>query len=127
MRTSSPISEDTIQAFRGDLEQHPVYAAVRDVTALRRFMEHHVYSVWDFMSLIKYLQSIIAPPRVPWTPEGDGSLRRFINELVMEEESDNALRAPGESESFTSHFELYCGAMAEIGADRRGVQTFVDL
>lgn len=123
---SSPISEATIQSFRGDLENHPVYAAVHDIADLRRFMEHHVYSVWDFMSLIKYLQSVVAPARFPWTPEGDGNIRRFINELVLEEESDEAIRGAGEPEAFMSHFELYCGAMEEIGADNRPVLAFVD-
>jgi hypothetical protein len=107
------ISSDIILSFREQLENHPVYEAVATVEDLRCFMEHHVYSVWDFMSLIKYLQAKVAPTKYPWVPQGNGSVRRFINELVLEEESDETT-SPGEH---SSHFELYHRAMAEIGAD----------
>lgn len=102
-----------------ELNQHPVYAAIACIDDLQVFMEHHIYSVWDFMSLIKHLQSRIAPTDVPWAPRGDPMLRRFINELVLEEESDRAW--PGDEDSgFCSHFELYQSAMREIGADPSG-------
>ncbi len=105
------------------LNRHPVYG-LRDLGALRRFMEHHIYSVWDFMSLIKYLQQHIAPVRYPWSPVGDAAVRRFINELVLEEESD-AIPGPDGEETHLSHFELYCGAMAELGADPDKPRRFV--
>jgi len=108
------LNTDLIESLRVRLEAHPIYAAVTTVDDLSVFMQHHVYSVWDFMSLIKYLQNEIAPARWPWTPSGDASVQRFINELVLEEETDIAL--PGR-EGHTSHFLLYLEAMREIGAD----------
>jgi hypothetical protein len=66
------------------------------------------------MSLIKALQHEVAPARWPWVPGKDASVQRFINELVLEEESDVAL--PGEA-GHTSHFMLYLAAMREIGAN----------
>jgi hypothetical protein len=120
---SMPIDSDVIGSFRTRLEQHPVYAAVASIEDLRCFMQHHVYSVWDFMSLIKYLQARTAPTRVPWVPVGDGSVRRFINELVLEEESDQT-HVDGEH---ASHFELYLRAMQEIGADTGPIRRFVDV
>jgi len=119
---TTPITSDLIASFKGALENHPVYAAVRTEQDLRVFMQHHVYSVWDFMSLIKYLQSVIAPSRYPWSHRGDAGVRRFINELVLEEETDEGLE-PG---SFSSHFELYRQAMSEIGADVTLSSRFVD-
>ena len=119
---STSITSDLIASFKGALEHHPVYAAVRTEQDLRVFMQHHVYSVWDFMSLIKYLQSVIAPSRYPWSHQGDASVRRFINELVLEEETDEGLE-PG---TFTSHFQLYQQAMREIGADVSLSSQFVD-
>jgi hypothetical protein len=119
---STPITSDIILSFKGQLENHPVYEAVSTIDDLQCFMQHHVYSVWDFMSLIKYLQSAIAPTTFPWTPQGDGSVRRFINELVLEEESDQT-NVPGE---YSSHFELYHKAMSEIGADTSASTTFID-
>lgn len=118
---SKVITSEILRGFKSRLEDHPIYEAVSTIEDLRCFMEHHVYSVWDFMSLIKYLQSVIAPTSYPWTPTGDGSVRRFINELVLEEESDET-QIPGQ---FSSHFELYHRAMAEIGADTTVSEQFV--
>lgn len=117
------ISSDIIEEFRSALSEHPIYGAVRSIEDLRCFMSHHVYSVWDFMSLIKYLQSATAPTTLPWTPRGDGAVRRFINELVLEEESDETNR-PGE---YASHFELYQRAMTEIAADVGPVRRFAEV
>jgi len=123
---SKGISEEIISSFKQQLEQHPIYSAISTVDDLRCFMEHHVYSVWDFMSLIKYLQSKVAPDEYPWLPGGDTSVRRFINELVLEEESDQALPGSTNSDGFSSHFELYCEAMKEIGGDPHDVLAFLD-
>ncbi|MCP5368230.1 MAG: DUF3050 domain-containing protein [Hyphomicrobiales bacterium] len=118
---------DRIAAHRARLEAHPVYGAVRGVDDLRVFMEHHVYSVWDFMSLIKFLQAELAPARVPWTPVGDPLVRRFVNELVLEEESDERVAGVEGLPEFLSHFELYTHAMGEVGADPEPVRAFVAL
>jgi hypothetical protein len=115
------ITSEIIASFKSRLEEHPVYEAVASLEDLRCFMEHHVYSVWDFMSLIKYLQSAVAPTTYPWVPKGDGSIRRFINELVLEEESDES-QVSGE---FSSHYELYQKAMREIGANTSPSSDFV--
>lgn len=117
------IGSEVIASFKSKLETHPVYGAVSTVEQLRRFMEHHVYSVWDFMSLIKYLQTIVAPTAYPWVPQGDGNVRRFINELVLEEESDHT----NVEDQFASHFELYQSAMAEVGADTAPSRAFIGL
>jgi len=118
---SQLINSEIIASFKESLEEHPVYNAVSSIKDLQCFMAHHVFSVWDFMSLIKYLQSEIAPTKTPWTPHGDASVRRFINELVLEEESDET-NIEGE---FSSHFELYLRAMNEIGADTSAISNFI--
>ena len=118
---SGEISSEVIASFKSRLEQHPVYAAVETKADLQCFMRHHVYSVWDFMSLIKYLQSVVAPTRFPWAPRGDADVQRFINELVLEEETDET-QVEGD---FSSHYVLYLKAMAEIGAETDTVTRFV--
>ena len=118
---SKKINSDIIASFKSQLEDHPIYDAVSTIEDLQCFMEHHIYSVWDFMSLIKYLQYTIAPTQYPWTPKGEGDVRRFINELVLEEESDET-NIPGE---YSSHFELYHRAMEEIGADTSVSKAFI--
>lgn len=120
----SAISADVIASHRLALDRHPVYAAITDRGELACFMEHHVFSVWDFMSLVKYLQGVVAPTRCPWLPAKDTAVRRFINELVLEEESD---AAPGDAAAlrFTSHFELYCAAMREVGAREENIDAFM--
>lgn len=108
-----------------ELNQHPIYAELKDIDDLRVFMAHHAFSVWDFMSLIKYLQDKLAPVQVPWVPSGNPATRYFINQLVLEEESD--VIEEGSSPSYNSHFEFYCQAMHEIGADGDNPRHFVSL
>jgi hypothetical protein len=115
----------SLQELRSRLDNHPVYKTVNDVAALRTFMSHHVYSVWDFMSLLKHLQHVVAPAGSPWMPLGDPLLRRFINELVLEEETDEAPGPNGEK-AYASHFELYLLAMGDIGADTKRPLAFLD-
>ena len=110
--------------LRSRLDHHPVYDALQGVEDLRVFMAHHVYSVWDFMSLIKYLQHAVAPARWPWYPGTDPNVQRFINELVMEEETDEG--GPGRPGEYSSHFQLYLSAMREIGADAETPLRFVE-
>jgi hypothetical protein len=112
-------------SLRARISEHPLYAALHTESNLRVFMEHHVYAVWDFMSLIKSLQMAIAPTSVPWVPPGHAHHVRFINQLVLEEESDHALTDDG-SALYASHFESYLQAMKEVGANVCPVSAFVD-
>lgn len=114
-----------LDPLRLRLDNHPVYSAVHTVDNLRLFMSHHVFSVWDFMSVVKYLQQEIAPTAYPWIPRGQPSVRYFINQLVLEEESDQAPQDAQGNPAYASHFELYCAAMKEIGADPSAVLAFV--
>jgi len=114
-----------IQPLIDELNQHPIYAELKDISDLRVFMAHHAFSVWDFMSLIKYLQGKLAPIQVPWLPRGNPAVRYFINQLVLEEESDTLEGSDGPR--YSSHFEFYCQAMHEIGANGDNPRRFVAL
>jgi hypothetical protein len=117
-----------VPALKRQLDRHPVYGAVRNIDDLRIFMEHHVYSVWDFMSLLKYLQRDMAPTAMPWMPTGDAAItsaQRFINEIVVGEETDDGLPDAKGNPTFISHFDLYIGAMEEVGADTAPVKAFL--
>ncbi len=103
-----------------ELENHTLYKSIVDEKSLKIFMEHHVFSVWDFMSLVKYLQNQFAPSTYPWTPPKNKKLARFLNEIVLGEESDN-----DNGEAHASHFELYCMAMNEVKANSETAWSFV--
>ncbi len=115
-----------LEPLRAQLDTHALYGAIQRIEDLRIFMRHHVFSVWDFMSLIKYLQRTIAPIALPWRPISEPSLRYFINQLVQEEESDAVPLVSGEV-LYASHFELYCRAMDEVGADSSFPRRFLEL
>jgi hypothetical protein len=118
------IEPEFIRQLQEKLANHPIYSALETLADLRVFMAHHVHSVWDFMSLIKFLQHQVAPARWPWTPGPDAEVQRFINELVLEEETDQ--NAPGQECEFSSHYMLYISAMREVGADADRMLAFVD-
>ena len=98
------------------LNNHPLNSSITNLQCLRTFMEHHVYAVWDFMSLIKTLQNHFAPIKIPWVPPKNPKFSNFINLIVMEEESDIRL-SNNNATKYASHFESYLDAMSEIGAN----------
>lgn len=103
---------------------HPAYNAINDLQDIRIFMEHHIYAVWDFMSLLKALQRELTCVNIPWMPVGDGNLRYLINEIVTGEESDRAFE---DGNNHTSHFELYIEAMEQCGASTAGINELFKL
>jgi pyrroloquinoline quinone (PQQ) biosynthesis protein C len=113
--------ETRITEARNAVVGHALYARLRDREAIRTFLEHHVFAVWDFMSLLKSLQRNLTCVAVPWVPTGPTGSRRLINDIVLVEESDE-LRG-----GFISHFELYVAGMSEAGADTSVIDAFIAL
>jgi Protein of unknown function (DUF3050) len=111
----------SLRSLRTQVVEHPMYHHLTTLADVRTFMEHHVFAVWDFMSLLKALQRQLTCVTLPWVPQGDPRSRRFINEVVVAEESD---AAPGGG--YISHFELYHAAMQQCGADTAPIERFVD-
>lgn len=113
-----------LAAKKEELSAHPVFSEIDSLRALQRFMEVHVFAVWDFMSLTKRLQQELTCIRLPWLPPRDPKAARLINEIVLGEESDDR---PGQDRGHYSHFELYLDAMREIGASTARIERFVEL
>jgi hypothetical protein len=103
--------EQRIAPLRARLAAHPLYRSIRTEAHLRTFMQAHVFAVWDFMSLLKALQTRLTCTSSPWRPTALPESRRFINEIVLGEESDEF------EGRFRSHFEIYLQAMRQAGAD----------
>jgi hypothetical protein len=111
-----------LATLRQELIAHPLYSQVSEIEDFQSFMEQHIFAVWDFMSLLKALQRGLTCVELPWKPVGSPTTRRFINEIVLGEESD--VDRNGE---VASHFELYLDAMTEIGANTQTIQAFLSL
>jgi hypothetical protein len=118
----SPALETALEATsrqREEVVAHPCYGRLGSIESIRVFMEHHVFAVLDFMWLVKALQRTMTCVEVPWLPVGDAASRRFINEVVLAEESDE------HGDGWLSHFELYRQAMEDAGADCGPIDSFV--
>jgi len=111
----------TILKLQHELANHPLYRNLIGIEALRSFMSMHVYAVWDFMSLLKSLQTKLTCVDVPWRPSPyPAEIARLINEIVLEEESD--LDQAGRP---ISHFNLYLESMEEVGASTLCIREFL--
>lgn len=109
-----------IQAQKEILLQHPLYGKVKTIDDLHQFLESHVYAVWDFMSLLKALQSKLTSTSTPWFATENPETRYLINEIVLAEESD--LTIDGKR---LSHFEMYVDAMKSCGAQTSELNVFL--
>ena len=112
--------QQKIEPLRQQIINHKVYKSIETIEDLKIFMRYHVYAVWDFMSLLKALQSNLTCTTTPWFPVGNANTRFLINEIVVGEESDvdmNGVRK--------SHFEIYLDAMQQCGVDLTEIETFV--
>jgi hypothetical protein len=111
-----------IEKAQWKLRQHPLTArqSIGCIEDLTVFMENHVYAVWDFMCLTKQLQHHLAPSGSPWVPKYSASSRRWVNEIVLGEESDITMSGNGH----LSHFESYIVAMKEIGIDTSWIEQW---
>ena len=113
---------DALQPLREELLTHEVYQLLVSKRAVQIFMEHHCYAVMDFMCLLKSLQQRLTVVAVPWFPPANMDAARFINEIVLGEETDVA---PGGG--YMSHYDLYLAAMREAGASTDKVERLVEL
>lgn len=112
---------ETTRPLREQVASHDIYRSLETLERVHVFMENHVFAVWDFMSLVKSLQSSLTSVSVPWLASSDPLSRRFINEIVLDEESDE----DGQG-GYLSHFELYLQAMAQCGADTSRIMAFIE-
>jgi hypothetical protein len=74
---------------------------------------------WDFMSLLKALQSKLTCTTTPWFANRKPETRYLINEIVLAEETD--LTFDGKR---SSHYEMYIEAMKVANASTAGIEEF---
>ncbi|WP_255352806.1 DUF3050 domain-containing protein [Pedobacter sp. Leaf194] len=70
--------QQNIEPLRQQIINHQIYSEINELEDLRVFMEHHVFAVWDFMSLLKALQINLTCTTLPWFPVGDAVTRQLI-------------------------------------------------
>ena len=111
---------DATQDEREKLQKHKIYSSIKNIDHLKTFMSNHVFAVWDFMSILKSLQSQLTCVNIPWIPTGNGTTARLINKIVTEEETDLAPHG-----QYMSHFEMYCNAMRQADVDINPIHLFL--
>lgn len=114
------IINQKIQSQKDILLQHPLYEKIKTIDDLHQFLESHIYAVWDFMSLLKALQSKLTCTTTPWFASANPETRYLINEIVLAEESDLTLDGKR-----LSHFEMYIEAMLDCGAKTDELNQFL--
>lgn len=114
--------QEKIKPLRDKILHHDLYHYIETPDDLRIFTQHHVFAVWDFMSLAKALQQELSCVNVPWTPSHVSSEYTYlINDIVLAEESD--INWNGKRQS---HFEMYTEAMRDLAASTTEISNFIE-
>ena len=114
--------EKELAGLRNELINHSLYKKLHTIEDVHTFMSLHVFAVWDFMSLLKAIQMNLTCVSIPWIPAKNAELARFINEIVVAEESDYDAHGV-----IKSHFEMYLTAMNEVNADTSKMNEFMKM
>ena len=114
--------EKELGNLRNELKNHSLFKKLHTLEDVQTFMSLHVFAVWDFMSLLKAIQINLTCVSIPWTPVKNAELARFINEIVVAEESDHDAHGV-----VKSHFEMYLTAMDEVNADPSKMNDLLQL
>jgi len=112
---------NNLQVYKKEIVDHDLYKNLNSIKDIATLMESHVYAVWDFMCLLKALQSILTCTSYAWKPVGNTKIRRLINSIVLEEESD-----VDQDGNPASHYEMYLEAMRQCGANTKPIENFVN-
>ena len=126
---------DTIEDDRQKVLKHPVYSKliscsregtnpaseVDKIKSIHKFMEHHVWAVFDYFQLLKRLQMHFTCVTLPWHPTKDARMRHFITEIVAEEECDEC----EDGITHQSHLEMYIRGMDQAGANTKPIKKFL--
>ena len=122
MKKGSVFFDEDLNYLRKSLVEHPLYNSMENLNDIKKFMEVHVYAVWDFMSLVKNLQMNLTCIYTPWIPSENSLTARLINEIVWGEETDVDKNGIAKS-----HFEMYLDSMNEIGANTNKIKLLISL
>ena len=120
MNPKIQILNSNLTKYREEVVNHNLYKKLNSVEDIAVMMGYHVYAVWDFMSLLKALQSLLTCTTSPWKPVGDGKIRQLVNSIVLEEERDI-----DKENNPLSHYEMYIDAMKQCGANTSAIESFV--
>lgn len=97
---------------------------ISDRLQVVRFMETHVFVVWDFMCLLQNLKRLCYEGSSGYFWQRPTKLSydslRLLNEIILGEETD--LMPDG---SYSSHLDLYLSAMREVGANTEPFESFL--
>ncbi len=111
---------ESLEPLTKKLIDHSLYKKISTPEQLQIFMEHHVFAVWDFMSLLTALQEKLTKTTNPWLPVGNPETRYLINEIVLAEETDININGKRQS-----HFEMYLDAMTAAGASKKKIENLL--
>jgi hypothetical protein len=114
--------KDKISQISQVLYNHPIYESINTIEKVKIYMEHQVWCVWDFMTLLKGLQFGLLKNNIEWCPLEDGNIGAFIYEILLTEETDIT---PDSKDEHSSHFEIYVNAMKQANADTGPIIKFI--
>lgn len=117
-----------ISGIQTRLLSHSMYSHLTDMDSLKILMSSHVFQVWDFMFLVKKMQHILQNNnKMPWIPPNNNQLTRFIQEIVLCEETDSFSKLTEiTGKDSMSHLEMYLLGMENVGLETNSIKYMIN-
>jgi hypothetical protein len=121
-QTDFPIETQALRQIASDIENHDVFRKLNNIHNIRIYSEYQIWSVWDFMSILKCVQNFIFTNDILWLPPINPYVAHLLYSILDTEETD---KGDDKGETFASHFQSFIAAMKQINADLGPIDRFL--
>lgn len=113
--------ENEINETFNNIKNHDIKNVISSIEDIQVCSEKCIFSIWDYFTLSKYLESSLRNFNFVWLPNKNAESIKKLTNLINKEEFDYDING-----NIKSHFEMFIEAMEEIAADTSDILNIIN-